>query len=195
METFFSAQGLTPPSGIARYVDSAIAEWESTTGYYPFLGSQEELVWMFDGCPLGTSRLDLRGGFWEIASVTIDISYDGTGTLFIENRDYILLPQNAANENRGWNAIQFLSRSPVGFRCVEIVGKRGYAEELPDDVWSAIIERAAAGAMLEAIQGSGVERKVQQGPVTVEFDTDSANSKIGIWNSNFDKTVFRYMRI
>lgn len=196
LTTFFDGQGITPPAGGEDAVLAAIAEWEDRTGYKPFLGDTSAADWYFDGCFAGSNLLDLKGGFWDVDSVAVNITYeDDDGTELVENRDYILLPMNAANMDRGWNQIKFLSSVPYGDRCVKIVGKRGYAEQIKEDAWRAILERAAAKCLADAVEGSSMLTKEKQGPVEYEYDTGENNTKIAIWNKGFSAAVVRYLRI
>lgn len=195
VDAFLASQGFTTATpGTSYHLADAIARWESLTGYKPFLGDTSSASWYFDSP--GSFMLDLKGGFWAVTSVAVGINYsDDTGTALVLNQDYELLPLNAANEGRGWDQIRLLHSIPVGTRAIKIVGKRGYAEEIPDDAFNAILMGAASSTLLEAMQGSAPMSEIDQGPVRYRFDNEAGRSKYDRWKGEFNKVAARYRRI
>jgi hypothetical protein len=196
LQTFLEDQGLTAPADAQLNLHRlrAIEDLEVRTGYRPFLADASESEWRFDP-PAFHSPLNLSGGFWAISEVRIGLTdIDTDGTLLTEETDYILLPNNHIALNRPIEEIQFVVSPGSRARSIKIKGARGFSATIPSDVYQAIIERAAALAMLEIVQGHSIATEIKQGPIDITYSPNAANDKIGKWNSGFNDVVRRYRR-
>ncbi len=188
VSTVLSEQGIAPPSTLDKIVNAVITDFEAQTGYAPFLGSSTAADWTFDPpSKIPGFILDLEGGFWDIDEIVI-------GETTLTTDDYDLLPLNAANESRGWNEIRFLFHPGFEPAGVVITGKRGYAEELPDDVYEAEFNEMLRRATLKAMSAGG-ERptEVKQGMMTVKL-ASGENSTLEEAQEQFDSTILKYRR-
>ena len=173
----------TAPEGVAMYVDGAVEEWESKTGYTPFLGDSEDSTEYFDGtAPL--RYLDLRGAYTSITSVHYGVTSDSDGTLGTLNSDYFLHYFKGAIVG-----IEFTGMIS-GNRTIKIVGKKGFCTELPSSVYRAILEKAAADAMPMLTQVNDA-KKIKQGPVEIE----QGSSRDAAWQEKFECLAREYQRI
>lgn len=186
LQAFLVSAGVvsSAPSGVASYVEGAIAEWERCTGYKPFLGESSDSSDYFNG-PYPSKHLDLCGGYVSITSLAIGITAtDDTGTVQTANQDWF--PEHQGEAITGIEFTGLVS----GLRSIKIVGKKGYSATLPADAYQAILQKAAADAFPYLTQG-GDAKRIKQGPVEYEFN----ESQIGLWQKGFDMAVRRYRRV
>lgn len=188
VSTVLSEQGITPPSTLDKIVNAAIADFEAQSGYAPFLGATAAADWTFDPpSKIPGFILDLEGGFWDVDAIVI-------GETTLTTDDYDLLPLNAASESRGWNEIRFLFHPGFTPASVVITGKRGYAEELPDDVYEAILGEILRRATLKASAGGERPTGVKQGLVTIKL-ASGENSTLEEAQEQYDSTILKYRRM
>lgn len=180
-------QGVAVPSTLDQIVAAAISDFEQGTGYVPFLGSATEESRTYDPPYKAQDlTLNLKGGFWAIESVVIsDV------TLAAEYYD--LLPLNAEADGRGYNEIRFRVHPGYEPASVVVTGKRGYAEELPDDVYQAIFDEAQRRAVLKSQSGGEQVSEVKQGLVTIKLASGSTSSLEDI-ESRYAQKVLDYRR-
>lgn len=186
LQAFLVSAGVvsSAPSGVAAYVDGAIAEWESMTGFRPFLGESSDSTSYYDG-PYPSRFLDLLGGYVSITSLAIGITAtDTTGTAQTANEDWF-----AKYQGQAITGVEF-SGLVSGSRSIKIVGKKGYSATLPADAYQAILQKAAADAFPYLTQG-GDAKRIKQGPVEYEFN----ESQIGLWKKGFENAVRRHRRV
>jgi hypothetical protein len=109
------------------------------------------------------------------------------GTLLTAGTDYQTLPRSAANGVYPVTAIRF-ERCPSG--VIGILATVGFCSgtNIPDDVWVAVAKAAAAS--VTDMKTGGTIKKVEQGPVTKEFDTTIQKQ----YNEEFNRVVARYRR-
>lgn len=177
-----------------RHMARAVNELEQRTGYRPFLGATAVASYHFDP-PTGPSyRMSLEGGFWTVTAVYADAygGYDGT---LVDPTNYDLLPINRSLDGGPITDIQF--RTYVGSQpgAIRVDGKRGYAQALPDDLFQALLERAAVYALPTSYEGEGPVKRRKQGEREVEYGMEAGRSRASQWSKNFDTTISRYMRI
>lgn len=179
------------------YLNAAITEFESRTGWQPFLEEAEDSTWWFDPPKYADRILDLEGGFTEITSVTIGADRGMTGTVLTVLTDFVMKSYNLGIF-RPWNRIQFLTSPGYAPRSVKVIGLRGACATVPDDVFAAIRDYAGALAMPAITQALGAVTKVKQGPVDYTLsssDEDSGSSRVGSWTNAFTSVVNRYERV
>ena len=190
-----------PTAEFSVYTGAAVEEFQRRSGWVPF----DEVApsnWYFDppiDSPENVSKevvLELGNGFTTISEVRTGVSAsDDNGTLLTSGTDYDLLPYNAARYSRPFEAILFKVSPGTVNRSIKIVGTPGFQASIPDDVYQAVLERAAALALPRVQQAVGQATEVKQGPVTVKYATDEHQDRLSLWNDNFERTVMRYMRV
>lgn len=186
LQAFLIAAGISAeaPSGVGTYASGAAEEWEMKTGYKPFLADSADSTEYFDG-PAPSCYLDLRGGYVSITSLATGITAtDTTGTVQTVNSDYFPVYSGDTIVGIDFNAPLF------GKRTIKIVGKRGYSASIPDEVYNAILQKAAADCA-PYLTGLGDLKSIKQGPVEYQFN----ESSLKLWASAFDRLALRYRRV
>jgi len=173
----------TPPEGVQIYLDGAAEEWESKTGYKPFIADAEDSTSYYDA-PYPSRFLDLCGAFVSITSLNYGVTSTSDGTDGTANSDYF-----AHYRGDAIVGIEFTGL-PYGQRSIKIVGKKGFCTEIPARVYRAILEKAAADYSAVATQVGDVKR-IKQGPVEYELN----ESQISKWAKSFDELAKTYKRI
>lgn len=190
------------------YVLEAIAFWNKETGYNPFLAAEfaspdDYPTYTYDppgpnlkGNSRGGGRLLFLGrGFIAVTEVRTGITPDDTeGTLRTVGTDYRLKPYNAVNDSVPYTSIEFtypVSGQPAS---VSVKGRPGYCSELPDDVWSALRNLAAAAA------AEAIREELSQSPIEWSEDdvkergTVELVQKFGTsWKAAGMRTLHRYV--
>jgi hypothetical protein len=170
-------------SDVADEVASAISEWETKTSWIPFLAESSDSTEYFDG----PNSPVLPVGYASITSVSIGItSTDNTGTALVLNEGYWL----EFNLRKAITGIRFGWHSIRGWKTIKIIGKKGYSSSIPDEVWLAILHRAAVKA-LPKINQMGSVIKIKQGPV--EYDLDKTRESE--WAQEFKQLVYDFKRL
>lgn len=180
-------QGVTVPSTLSQIIAAVITEFEYDTGYVPFLGSGTEESRTYDPPYKAQDlHLSLKGGFWEIESVAL-------AGVTLDDEYYDLLPLNAVADGRGFNEIRFKIHPGYAPASVVVTGKRGYAEELPDDVYQALFDEAQRRAILKSQAGGEQVTEVKQGQMVVKLASGAMSSLEEI-EARFEQTVLDYRR-
>lgn len=132
-----------------RKAAAAWQEWEKRTGYKPFLGETSDSTRYLDppgpNNPGGGSRLYLPWGLVSLTSLKVycDPADATTGTALTANTDFFLMDAagdyiDPEDDGRPYELIEFRTRLWGGRKSIRLVGKRGYAAEIGEDVWEAI---------------------------------------------------------
>lgn len=128
---------------------SAVDEFESRTGWYPFLGDSEDSERTFEifdergvQYALPGALLLLQAGLLSFTSCTIN------GQAAVLNQGVFMRPATAAHRGRPWQALffpQFQNSRYVGQRQMTIVvtGKWGFCTTVPADAWTSVLRYAA----------------------------------------------------
>lgn len=138
-------------------IDAAVADWERDTGWKPFLstGDDEEREFLVDpGRPdqylprLVSRRLFLHAGLLDVTSVK-----SGTGE-DLPSGTWALMPRDGVTLQAPYTDIWVGAH----VRSIVINGKWGFCEDLPEDVWRAVLGRAACLVLpqLEFARTSGI---------------------------------------
>jgi hypothetical protein len=159
---------------------SASARWESDTGWHPFLA--EEQVRLYDGA--GKHVLILDCGLFEATSVKIG------GEAQTEGTDYWLQAKTSSGSAL---LVEFAYRVPPIKRTIEIDGKFGWSEDLPEDVRLALLAFGAAYIMAMPSQGSAGATEITQGPVKFKVGENSSVRSVQL--SLYETSVARYRRL
>lgn len=171
LSAFWAQMGIDAPPSVNwdRTMASTIREFESATGYIPFLAPR----YLIDGPdgPTSTtrtftlcenSRLDLRGGMMFAVSVTVD------GTLLTEgvDADYSLI---RLVDNGPVRYIKFNHRTSSREDGVVVVGYWGYTDSCPAEIFEALLRKAAAKLLPITQGGIGQMVRIQEGPVEYQY--------------------------
>lgn len=172
LSKFLNLSGITVDQSfdLSSYAKEASKSWEEETRYRPFLAGSSQVMFYDPPGPNkkglirgGGTDIHLDRGFVSIAEVRTGLSStDTVGTVRVESVDYDLLPYNASVDSIPYTTIhlKFALWGPT--RSVRITGVPGFAVQIPDDAWSAIRKRGAAGvarAIKEGLAGSDIEAK------------------------------------
>lgn len=150
-----------------RVLSSVIAEFETDTGYVPFLATTQTRMYDFP-YPDGTI-LDLRCGLLSVTSVTI------SGTTLTNGVEYNLYPLNAPLNGKPYTWLEF-----VGHRrqvlpwsvpaTIGVTGSFGYAATCPEDVKHAILCKACSDlAAIKSGAATGTVTSIKQDDVQINY--------------------------
>ena len=223
---FLTGAGLSLPPALDLQgkCDAAAAEWEQRTGWLPYLaeadasGQPVVSTRLFDPpCSAGRSpgsrsgrSLFLGTGLLSLASLSVGVVPDATGsystgmasagTLLVPNLNFYLRPQNAAARGLPVTEIEFLAPARGLPQSVAVTGIWGKVLELEDNVWQAILQRAASLAAPElslSISGGFFERKIGDSMKRFGGSDDSGPlaQQITLWDANFNSAVKNKKRI
>lgn len=204
VEQFVIGQGVAVPSGFTftGYAAAAVAEWENETGWAPFLADASSSVRTYDppggGPPNrgfgalygGGRRLTLCGGIVSITSLVV------AGVPKILGTDFRLLPLNANARKRPYDAIELFvpSYGPAG--SVVVTARWGFADEIADDAYQAILRKAARLAAID------LQQAISTGYTTIKDDDAQLTRSIELvqklgaaWGEYSDRVVARYRRL
>lgn len=182
-------QGVTPPSGLASIRAAVIRDWNLKTDYVPFLGAANVTEHTYDPpFKIRDFTLDLGGGFWQVDSVALN------GTVLTAGTDYDLLPLDAANLGRGWDKLRFRNHPGYAPSSIVIEGKRGYAENLPDDVYEATSNEMCRRAVAKSQDAIASDlQEIKQGPVTIKLEGSGFRWRGA--DDDLDELALLYLRI
>ena len=202
VQALYAASGLVPdptasPFSLvpwAAHLATAIAAFATRTGRtYPAVQ--------------GTRTYDPPSSQKGILPLGQDLASDG-GTVVITARgitqvvnvDYFLGPPNADNEGRPWTWLEFPSSlgyplTPVFRRSMVITGRWGASIAVPDDVWEA--ERQYAAALCAPEIGLTISSGLQRVEDVVYGGGDTApvSAQACVWTKYFDMTVKNRLRV
>ncbi|MCW3059711.1 MAG: hypothetical protein JWQ02_1532 [Capsulimonas sp.] len=135
------------------FVKAAITTFQNATGWRPFLGKQSVRVFDPPGPERGAGghygggrKLFLSGGLLSITSLTVSVTADSAGRVLTKGRDFWLRPSSAINDGEPFRFIEFASTQYGAPESIVIDGVWGFALTIPEDVWQAIISKAASDA-------------------------------------------------
>ena len=171
---FLIDAGLPAGNLSAAWYDSAAAvaarDFEGASGANRKMlaGASETRLYSAPAGNAGTLDID------DLAVVTA-VSYQPSNTtpvVWTAGVDYWLEPSDAPGKGWPYTAIRFLRRWldtasgpgvgwPADRRSIAVTGQFGYSLTLPDDVWQAVLERAAAKVARQlgfAITGGGISK-------------------------------------
>ena len=178
----------------AAHLASAIAAFAARTGRkYPAVQGSRS----YD--PPISQRGVLALG-QDLASDGGTIVVTSRGTAQVNGIDYYLGPPNADNEGRPWSWLELPSNlgfpmTPIYRKSIVITGLWGASAVIPDDVWEAERQYAAALCAVEIglTISSGLYKveDVQYG----NMDTVPLSVQAAAWKSVFDATVKSRLRV
>lgn len=140
----------------------------------------------------------------DFATVT-GIVYQPVGSsaeTLTASTDYVLEPRNGPSESRPYTQVRFLNRSwmlPLSstlYGSIAITGRRGYATSLPDNIWLAILARAA-GNLWQAHR-AGVTQGIlgfTEGDLKIDFGVEPGKAMTEGWQAQYAAVVAQYQRL
>lgn len=186
------------PSIYQDYIDAAVREWETTTGYQPFLGETVDSETYFDPPDYG-KVLELRTGYISITSIEVGLSYTVTSsTALTAIRDYNLRPHDARARYEPYHSIEFYVSLGDGPRSIKITGKRGYDDEIHEDAWLAVAYKAIVNTAEAVTSHGAILEEIKEGPVTYKFGDmaeGGSGDKLSLFRKHFAATAAQYERI
>jgi hypothetical protein len=139
-------------------------------------------------------------------TVASDIVVSANNTVKTLNQDYVLGPDNADIDGKPWTWLQF--SFPTNYlypaanrKPISVTGYWGYSLTVPDDVWTAIAQKAAADAcpQLGAMISGGILR-IKEGDTDTMFGGTSAgttspfSNERSLWNAKFNAVALARAR-
>lgn len=195
--------GFTVPAGldVLPYVYAAIDEFESETGYRPFLAGSSA-TYSFD--PPGPNfltndrgggrRLILNQGFATITAVRVGVTTDSTGTLLTENTDYYLMPANHAANKLPITSIVFVSPQWGPTNSITVTGTPGYFTTIRPEVFNAI--RDLAGSLYAKALKEGTAYtdpvEIKEGDVSERRSIELLGKLGDTWRASANRTILRH---
>lgn len=171
---------------------AAIREWESQTGWSPFLKDEIDRTVWFDPPRPGSfgCALDLKRGLLATTSIVIGCELDGAGgTAATNSVDFLYDPYDGGISGSPYTQLRFLRVPYGGPRSIKVVGRFGCVDDCPADVAFALLSCAAAMALPIAGGPTGGMRRVKQGPVEYEFDTTAGRDTRTLFQAQFSAMV------
>ena len=248
LSALLTSTGLTVPASLdlQEKCDAAVAEWETRTGWLPYLaasgadGQPTVSTRLFDPAQpagRGDSRsgrsLFLGAGLLSLVSLAVGVTpgpngvygvvpdstgaytppdaagsdtpgASGTGlssgTVLVPNLNFFLRPQNAATRSLPVTEIEFLAPPRGVPQSIAITGVWGRVLLLEDNVWQAVMQRAASLSAPElslSLSGGYFERKIGDSLKRFGGSDDSGPlaQQITLWDNNFNSAVKNKKRI
>ena len=199
LTTYLAAMDLVPAAGINEQgiIDGAIETFQQITGRVNYQGATTATENRFTlDYPFGRDVvLDFRFDFWAITEVRVGYTgVSGSGQVLTDWVDFEYLPQN--NLVRGWpyEAIRFHSYASSERGSVLITGKIGVAQEMPQDVFNAILAYSAAMVIRQSAGVSGSVSEQKQGDRTVKYNMTDGKDTVSELMKEFNQVATKWKR-
>lgn len=172
---------------LAWAVEAARDEFENAVGYHVLA---EDGVRRFDAPRNANGMVDFREPCASVTSVVFE------GSPMIEGTDYWLHPNNAPERKRPYRMIEMYKSYPYQLpglrRTLVITGKWGLSTEVPDDIFQAILARAAI-LLIPAIKAAISRGLVSWSEAGVQenYGTDPLAFLEEGWKAVYDDVVKR----
>lgn len=157
-----------------RVVAAAIKQWDSDTGWKPFVATTQTRYYDLPKSHI----LDLRGGLLSLTSVTV-----GTNTALVQALDFDLYPLNAATDGLPYEWIEFRRTHVFAYNrhaAVAVAGSFGRVTTVPDEVKHAILCNACVRLMpTKGNSATGMVTQIHQDEIRIGYATN-VTSKSGL---------------
>jgi hypothetical protein len=178
-------------------IEAVVAEVEATTRFVPFLAIREA-DWLYD--PPSWARgqsdlLDLKAGFVAISAIRVGATNSYAGDMLTAGSDYWLEPHDAPERNRPYTWVRFASFQSGPRRSIKVTGTKGFARQIPLDLWDAALKTVVARALVEEAGKSGVATRIRQGPVDLQFSGDAGRDTVARLQERLRQAALRYKRM
>lgn len=200
--SYLEGAGISPGAGLNldTLIGAARRDFERAVGGI-ILAAQEPQERRFDP-PFARwpALLDLGDFLLEPASVAYQRP-DGDPQSYTIDEDVWFRPDNAAERGRPFELLEFLRPWPHfsrhgDRRSIRVTGRWGYADSVPDDVFDAILARAAwrAASPVRHAETGGMAA-IHQADVKLQFGVESFGNIVDGWGRVFEETVASYQRL
>ena len=192
---------------ILQHIEGAIAQFETDCGWRPFLGTAVAHARRFDPPGLdqqsagrayvrgGQRILDLRAGLLTLTSLYTGVSTSSAGSALTVNESFFLRPTEAAYSYLPYTEIEFGFRMQGAPNSISVTGTWGRMNSVPSDVWVAIAQKAAAGALPTfAVAKTGGLTKWSEADVEETYSADTFGNARDAWDKQYEAAVHRYKR-
>lgn len=188
------------------YVDAALAELQTQSGYLPFVAPDTPVLRTYDPVERG-GCLNLGCGLVGEAAVSV------LGTPLTAGTHFWLLPANAPAMKRPFEMIRFrdwTGTPRVNFQCISVTARFGYALEDDigpegdySDVWHGLAARAASLALEDFLTGKASLDSLRWTDYEVSEDfgaqmgfiQDVAGKNSSSWSGRFAAMAARKRRV
>jgi hypothetical protein len=177
---------------------AAVVEWETRTGYRPFLANGSDTTRIYD--PPYTRFLELAAGVLSVSALMTGVGVASPGTARAEGTDFWLERAQAAYEDAPFEVVTFACSPGGARRSITITGRWGYAATVPDDAWQAILARGAwLCAPQAAMSMGGGAEVVRVLSSEVRYPSAATGGPLAAqqaaWTALFEAAVRRYKRV
>lgn len=194
---------------LQAHLEQAIEYVEKYTGYDPFIADSSDQTIVFSSGsvqylnPPRMPFLDFAsdggpGGMISVTSVTVGVSPTFAGTTLTPDSEYRLYPRNATLKAHPYTQIELLFRPARHSEktWIEVVGKRGYAANVPSQVFNAILQKASSILAVQIAQSvtGGLIEWAEAG-VRERYPTQAMGAFIDRLGSNSTLALAPYRRM
>ena len=193
--------GITVSAALSALLDDAAAAgryaFEAATGRV-MLAGVTDVEKEFSTPSPNAGILDIPD-LVELTGITYN-PQGGSAETLVDATDYYLQPDNAPDEGKPWTQVR-LRRSwylPLWYgnlRSIRITGRWGYADEIPEDAWLAMVYlglTSQASMIIRSTTGGVKSRK--EADRAEEYGTSAADI-VQAWESTAGSAVSRYRRV
>ena len=165
VQTALSNAGFSLPAGSSGngYAAQAKQAWESIVGY-PFLGTGSSGDTLFDA---NCSETLIFGSWYSsITAVAVGVSEDNTAGTALNIGTDVFLMKNRYSKIYG---IKFPSAIYGAQESIKVTGVSGWDDELPDDVFDAVMAYAVGLALNDLRAQNGVVSATKQPGSEIQY--------------------------
>lgn len=199
LEDLITAGGITVTNAMRTQFGNTLlaaqTEFEKLTGRQFLAGSATTRYY---DPPQGRDRILFTDDMSAAPTAVVYTPTGSTATTLTANTDFRAYPLNALAKGQPYTQLRFLTYrwtlplSEIMVGSIAVTAAFGYGTSIPEDVWLAILQGAAAsgfGVLRFGVMG-GIERWSDHDR-SVTYG-DGAKQLIDAWGSGFQRTVARY---
>jgi hypothetical protein len=184
-------------SGYQSMLDSAVEDFERLTGIKPFKADANASTTIFSSAHESGDALYLPTTYFTLTSLKAGVTLSDAGTELVVDQDYFLLPEAGP-----YDMVRFRGPRSFGIKDFSVTGRKGYSTTIPEDVFEAILLKAAVTIYnYQANAAGGSAYNVKQGPVELNFGESFGKLEGGLAGKakaaeqRFNAVVAKYKRM